>query len=295
MRRIDLLVISAIITYLILIVFIPPFIDFSAWNPHWNGYDKFVEYFNMTIINRPSDSSILDNAESKILILIPYKTYTEDELTMIKRFLELGGCILLMDDYGYGNQILEYLNAPVRITGYMLIDPLYYYKSPKLPKIIYFNRNISILQNISSIVLNHASSIEILNPAETTLLAYSSKFSYLDIDENGRWSPTDIEGPHPVFVFFRYKMGSIYVLSDPSISINSMIELGDNLKLFKKLFNGKKILIDQFHIKRNIHSKIRSMIIQLYNYVSSRPTLLSIITSLITLMIVLYISKETMR
>jgi hypothetical protein len=232
----------------------------------WNGYSEIEHDLNATILYSPLTILKQYSWHSTCLILIPYKPYNISELTTLKNFIYNGGTVLLLNDYGYGNTILDFLDAPVRFDqNGMLIDPLFNYKSGRLPKILNFFDDPST-ENISYIVLNHASIIDILN-SRAEILAESSSFSYFDRNLNDIYDEGEPVGPFPVFVKFRYGDGTVYVLSDPSILLNSMIKLGDNAKLIENIAKNRIVLLDQYHLKMNIHYEIRQMLIELIDLI----------------------------
>ncbi len=62
-----------------------------------------------------------------------------------------------------------------------------------------------------------------------------------------------LKGPFPVIVETSYGKGKIVVISDSSFLINSMIDLGDNLKLVNVLTDGRQAMLDTSHWKPNLH------------------------------------------
>ncbi|GAI51779.1 unnamed protein product, partial [marine sediment metagenome] len=68
-------------------------------------------------------------------ILIPYLNFSLDELEEINNFVTRGGTLVLADDYGYGNQLLEHLGLKARFSGQPLLDPLINYKNKWFPQV----------------------------------------------------------------------------------------------------------------------------------------------------------------
>jgi len=232
----------------------------------WNGYRDLEESLNATILNSPLTILNQHSGGDTCLILIPYKPYNVSELNALKEFLDDGGTIILLNDYGYGNMILDYIDAPARFDeNGILIDPLFHYKNSRLPVIMSFKQDTST-RNISRIVLNHASIIDILD-SRAIILGESSFFSYFDRNLNYIYDEGEPKGPFPVYVKFKYGDGVVYVLSDPSIFLNSMIRLGDNMKLLKNIAGDKVILIDQYHLKMNLHYKIRQALLEALEFI----------------------------
>ena len=126
-------VVLIIVISLLCIWFYPSIQDFMASNTMWNGIRNFSSEFNAD--NIESLGELPDVAEETALMAIPYLDYNNEELSQLKRFVEDGGTLLLMDDYGYGNSVLAYLGVSVRFTNKPLLDPLFCYKNQWLPRI----------------------------------------------------------------------------------------------------------------------------------------------------------------
>lgn len=261
-RRVKIIsaVLASLSLILSLIVLVNPLIDFSVANESWNGYSEVSELLNASYIESSLDELSIYSPGSSIVILISYREYSASELYVISKFISDGGIALILDDFGYGNQVLEFLEAPVRINkSGMLIDPLFKYRSGKLPRVSDFYGELSIL-NLSSIVLNYATKIDIEGDG-VSVLAESSSFSYFDMNFNGRYDDGEPIGPFPVMVKFRYGKGVVYVLSDPSAFINSMLVIGDNKRLIMGLVGERQVIIDQSHLNVNLHYVIRMEIL----------------------------------
>jgi len=180
------------------------------------------------------------------LIVIPYLDFTEAELDKLKDYVLKGGTLLILDDYGYGNKILEYFGLSQRFSGAPLLDPLFNYKNKQFPKVMDFTPEI---EGVEGILLNHASSLS--GVSEEEVLAWSSQFSFLDLDNNSAWDEGEPMGPLPVAAHIKLSEGNIVLVADPSILINSM-DMEDNYRFIKKLIEIENpnpvVFIDQSHL-----------------------------------------------
>jgi hypothetical protein len=288
------LLLSIIATVLILIIYIPPLIDFSVYNPSWNGYSDLVSLLNVSILDEPLTSLDRYSPDEYCLLIIPYKEYSSGELYSLSRFIDGGGIVLLLSDYGYANDILEYLDAPVYIDDSgILIDPLFKYRVGRMPIIRDFYGEL-LESNISSIYMNYASIIMILDDRASPL-ADSSFFSYYDLNLNNIFDEGEPTGPFTVAAKFRFGDGLVYVFSDPSFLLNSMVGLGDNLRVVEELCGGRKILLDQFHLRRNIHSLFREYVFKVYSFLGGDYIFPFFSISLIILISYLILSKISFK
>jgi len=253
MRNVEVLLVTAVAILLVAalcVVFYPTVQDFMVGNSLWNG---------LADLSREQKAGFLDSItqlpelpERKVLLSIPYLPYTEEGLAELKEFVTGGGRLILMDDYGRGNEVLEYLNLPVRFSGQMLLDPLFCYKNPRLPRITDFAPEVK-KAGVKSVVLNHATVL--VNTGSGEVLAWSSEQSFLDLDEDGKRSPGEPKGPFPVAARFGLGRGKVILVSDPSILINSMMGKDDN-RAFLNCLLGYNIepgglLVDRAHLEKS--------------------------------------------
>jgi len=221
--------------------------DFRANNVTWNGIRSFSSEFSANSIDSLDDLPGLPG--KTVLVAIPYLEYSDEELSKIKQFVDDGGTLLLMDDYGYGNSVLAYLGVSVRFTNRPLRDPLFCYRRQCMPQITDFATKVKE-SGIDAITLNHATTI--INATGPEVIAWSSSASFLDINENESWDEGEPTGPFPVAVEFRFGNGTLALASDPSIMINSMVGRDDNYGFMRYLthYEGEQgeILVDGSHL-----------------------------------------------
>ena len=242
-------VVLIMVISLLCIWFYPSIQDFMASNTMWNGIRNFSSEFNAD--NMESLGELPDVAEETALVAIPYLDYSNEELSKLKGFVEDGGTLLLMDDYGYGNSVLAYLGVSVRFTNKPLLDPLFCYKNQWLPRITDLAPRVKE-SGIDVIVLNHATTLT--NVEQTEIIAWSSTASFLDINENESWDEGEPKGPFPVATEVRFGKGKLVLVSDPSIMMNSMVGRDDNYSFIKYLTTHKgeqkAILVDSAHLTK---------------------------------------------
>ncbi len=82
--------------------FNPPTGDFRVDNPFWNGMTTLNTQLKPTAID--SLSNLPPNPEGTTLLIVPYEQFSSIELQEIKTYVSGGGTLVLLDDYGYGNQ-----------------------------------------------------------------------------------------------------------------------------------------------------------------------------------------------
>ncbi len=242
------LVILSIVSVLILTIvawFFPSNDDFRTDNPFWNGTEDISSNYSATPLESLSDLPPLPQGST--LILIPYLEFTPAELGELNSFVTKGGNLVLADDYGYGNQILEHLGLKARFSGQILLDPLSNYKNKWFPRISHLVSG-SVTNNIESLILNHATCL--IDVETSDVLALSSVFSFLDLDGKQAWGEDEPTGPLPVISQHNLGSGKIILISDPSIFINSMETIESNYTLIQNIaaITTSELLIDQSHL-----------------------------------------------
>jgi hypothetical protein len=246
LRKYLIILAATLLTCLVLMAwFIPLNDDFQDETVSWNGISDIAGAY---AIEFPASLSQLPNAPEGItLILVPYTEYTTAELNMIRSFVSGGGKLIIADDYGYGNQVLEYLGVNARFAGQSLLDPILNYKTGLLPSITRFEPN-TLTANVSSLTLNHATCLNNVSSSET--IARSSSFSFLDVNDNDRYDTGETNGPLAVVSQQKLGSGELTLIADPSILINGMQLLGDNANFIQNMFTAAEngVYIDLSHL-----------------------------------------------
>jgi len=278
------LAIAASVTILAIWLY-PSSQDFMSANPGWNGVQNFSHDYNVKDLNSPAD--LPDEPSDNLLIVIPDKPYHESDLEHIKQFVKAGGDLILMDDFGFGNEILSHFGLSVRFSGDVLLDPLFYEKNQYLPRIADFSPSLQS-KGIRTITLNHATSLAGIEDRQVT--ASSSAYSYLDSDNDGIKNGQDPGGPFAVAAELSFGEGNVILLSDPSLLINSMGEMEGNREFIAYLFSGKSsgtILIDAAHLEPSTLDASKSILTRIKETVGN-PYLLPVLIGVIFALIIRY-------
>lgn len=295
MKKAKIIVLTLIfsITFSLSIVYVTPATDdYNPENPFWNGLKTLKNITNATYITSITQlKQIITPQQITVLILGPEKPFTTQEAQTIKEILEKGATILVADDFGQANTLLKQLEIPCKFTQHLLVDPIFYYKNQKLPKIFHIEKT-TWTKNIEELTLNYATTLNITSP-EIKILATSSKYSYLDININNQWDPEEPKGNQPILAQTNIKEGTLLLLSDPSIFINSMINKSNNTQLLKNIIEGKTVYLDLSHYKPTIHSQVKTTIQTILNYIYTPEVKYTLATT--TTIITLYTTRKTKK
>ncbi|RLE42206.1 hypothetical protein DRJ16_05155 [Candidatus Woesearchaeota archaeon] len=274
-RYVSLSILIIIFSATSLLVMVPSTDDFSLYNPLWNGASKIREIYGFEYIHLSDLRLIPPNS---IVFIFPSQPINRDQSKVLAEFLDMGGIIVLMDEYGYSNGFLYFIGSEINVTFHLLRDPLYKWRSSELPYAW-----ISLGDKTLKICLNYASTLQVGNGR---VLGLSSYFSFLDEDLDGLHDADEPAGRMCNAASCRHGKGLLIVFSDSSVFLNSMLDLGENRHLLEELIKGRKpyILEDtlRFGAYTLLRESIASACLSLYNlmFYSSISYLLIFLTAI---------------
>ena len=270
--------------------FYPSFQAFMASNKAWNGINRFSKEFNVQNID--SIAALPDTPVQKVLITLPQIAYSPDQLTQLKQFVENGGKIIMMDDFGYGNSFLEYAGIPARFNNSILLDPLFNYKNEYFPKILDFVSQISD-NGIKVIAFNHGTALS--DVSQSQALAWSSNMSFLDANENGNLDQGESKGPFTVAASYSLGRGTVDLVSDPSLIMNVAAGSNDNQAFVKYLINANStptnIFLDRSHLTKSLIDNSKIKLAGVRRVMSNPDTLVGLI-ALVFVIITWYLYRR---
>ena len=226
-----------ILLALALLVLIPPLIPepnpYDAYNIYWNGYSAAISYCNATV-----SYGNIQNAST--VILIPMIKPTQYFVSQLMNFTRSGGTLVILDNGQYfGNYILSVMNVSARFSGYIVIDPILDYVNEHLPIALISSKFINVI-GTQYVLLDNSSYILLLGSGDYTVIAKTSIFS---VSGNN-------SGPFPVVVLIPYGNGSIILISDPAIFMNSIINKYGNSNLLHWICGkGRTVFLENFIAK----------------------------------------------
>lgn len=209
--------------------------EFSLFNTGWNGASNFgkllYEESEIVPVIAPYNSFGLGEREGVLLILGPDVGYSSPEIDEIKRFLNNGGTLVLIDDFGTGNDILRGLNLSARFLGTTPVDVFYSknYNFPELVRIL----DPKLGVGVERLILNVPSAIVGANGS-----IYTSKVTVLGKEQRQL----------PIMSEISYGRGKIILFADPSVFINDMFNENEPfIKNFVNYLNADVIYVDEAH------------------------------------------------
>jgi len=238
---------TIVIISLAVLWFVPSNQIFMTSNAVWNGARDFVDKSKVQDINTYAD--LPGELQQSALISIPYIEYSATDLSALQQYIENGGTLILMDSFGYGNRLLEYLNIAARFRNTILLDPLFNFKNEYFPRITDFSASVKDA-GVQVIGFNHGTILD--NVPDSQILAQSSIMSFVDTNGNGEWDQDEPKGPFAVAGEYAIGKGTLRLVSDPNIIINVMLNSNDNYKFIQYLVapSGEpvSIYLDMAHL-----------------------------------------------
>ncbi len=220
--------------------------EFSRYNPGWNGTSAFfsaLDRHQVTMVSEPG-GLVGAGPGATLLIIAPGRPPTDDELSAYRSFLDRGNTIFLADDFGTGNRILTALSSRITIRTGPLASLDREYADP-YSVVVYRSSNESPMEDTASLLLNAPASLDGGTP-----LLQTSLFSWVDEDSDRHISGDEVLGSFTVMAREENGGGTLIVLSDPSIFINAMAGTmpDDNARFLARLPGGEgPVLIDQMN------------------------------------------------
>jgi hypothetical protein len=246
------------VTSLCLTYVFPSVDDLWVENPFWNGLSEvYSSYKPIRLDSYQSFSNLAINpANSTILMLGPSRPYTWYEVATIWDYLDAGGRVVLTDDFGTGNSLLQGLNLETRFSGELMQDPLF--KEKKMMPRIFSIENTRYTAGVTELVMNYPT---VLNGTGSSQIIAMASFS------STLGSHTESSGPYPVMIVSTFGKGSIIVISDSSTFINGMIERGNNTRLLRNLVVGAAV-IDELHSVGSRLTDVKATMAAIYAFLS---------------------------
>ena len=290
-RFLSILAMSLIVLLGITMWFFPPDVDFRIDNPFWNGSEDISSSISISALKSTSELPLSPTGST--LIAIPYHKFNHVELEETHRFVIRGGTLVLADDYGFGNEVLEYFGLRARFSGQALLDPMSNYKNKWFPRISRLAPS-ALTSNVESLILNHASSLD--NVESSEVLASSSVFSFLDLDGDELRDEGEPTGPLPVISQHSLGSGKVILIADPSLFINSMDKLGSNHTLVQNIaaVTTSELFIDQSHLPSSSLLEVKKVLAVSKSWLAAPAGAISLVMALlaITLMPLWYKKRK---
>lgn len=224
---------------------------FGPYNPSWDGTSELRDDVESEpgveseLIRETDRYDAYDANETVAFVVAPDEQYTGDDAERLQRFVENGGTLVVLENFGTsGNELLATVGAETRADGVLLRDEQEYYRGPTMP-IATGVENHTLTEGVDQLTLNYASALE---PGDATVLVRTSEYAYRDINQDGELSGDEELAASPVATVENVSDGHVVAVGDPSIAVNAMINEPDNAVFLQGLYaDADHVLIDLSH------------------------------------------------
>lgn len=223
---------------------------FGLFNPFWDGASSLQSQADQVgtesvVARETTQYTQVDPNHTVAIVLSPDRRYGLNDSRRVDRFVRRGGTLVVAEDFGNAsNPLLTDLGGSARFNGSLLRDQRYNHRVSALP----IATNVSesnITTGVENITLNHGTAIR---PNGARVLVRSSQYSYLDLNRNGQIDDTERPQSYPVVTVEEHGDGQIFVVSDPSVFINFMIDRPGNKQFVTNLLLAHEtVLLDYSH------------------------------------------------
>ena len=228
---------------------------YSTLNSQWNGTSELATR-GFVPVSAGLEKVLPTTSSPAILLEIgPSRQFTKSDSDAIRDYLARGGLLLVADSFGSSNGLLELLGVPARFDGRVLVDSLFYRKQPVFPVSFTFSSS-PYLADVDELVLNHATVLNITNQGKVSVLASSSPFSFLDLNQDGAKDTEEPSGPFPILLEASMGKGEVVLFTSPASLANDLINEAGNGVLIENIIRSMSqpaaataLLLDETHLE----------------------------------------------
>ena len=228
--RASLLASTGIIIAVAFSVIISAYIVPPQLSTSWGGMSQLASQ----AIPVTNPKSLLGGPCRLLVIAAPQLTPSEDELAYLRKFVELGGVVVIASSGTIANDYLRGLGVNMQVTNLTVLDPL-----------MAINSSLEISALLQPFLnLNTSRSIVLLNSSPISLgvgakpLAYTSPFSIAVPGHN------NATGPFVVAAYQDIDEGVVVVIGSPYVFVNGLFPY--NGWLLSNLANGSRTCLAYF-------------------------------------------------
>ena len=233
---------------------------YSTLNTQWNGTSALAEKGFLAVSADLLETLSSTDGAGVLLIIGPSRQFTRVEANFLAGFVRKGGFLVIGDNFGSSNSLLDLLGLPVRFDGKLLVDPLFYRKQPSFPAISDFSPS-EFSTGLNELVLDYATALNVGNASNVKVLARSSPFSFLDLNQDGKKGSEEPLGPFPILAELELGRGAVVLFTSPASFANELIHGANNIMLIENVMNtaivrqasqserGTVFLLDETHLE----------------------------------------------
>jgi hypothetical protein len=221
-------------------------LEYSRYNWEWTGTSGFFALLEQHDARDITSYTALEGRNDTLFLIIsPDAAFTPAEMTSLSSFLDNRNTVFIADETGAANDLLGSLGSSISIIPGNLSSVDVEYSDPR-SVMAYPKGEDPVIANISTVVLNRPAAV-----SGGDILLSTTIFSWIDVNGDGRIDAGEQLSSYGVLSREPIGNGTLYVLSDPSIVANGMLQArlsGENSLFIDHILTLRPIVfIDQSH------------------------------------------------
>ena len=208
----------------------------SAYSGHWGDLSELREMFQLRgdtvrpLLTGPGELRGAAMHGSLLVVMGIERGYTSDEVWLVRSFINGGGALLLADDFGNSESLLQSVGGSSLSISPVRLRDISYQKNPDYVRVRARTGNSFDLPT-SELLLNRPAALQVPSSAfrarnypHLEVFVNASRHAWLDDNGNLARDPDENEYNYAVVAGLMSDQGNpIVVASDPGLFINDMM------------------------------------------------------------------------
>lgn len=229
-REAFLVIFAVVVSLLSISISMPSTTPYSVFNTDDRGYSYLALITDAKVsIDIPVDVGVGS------VIFMPLTSHLDSsKYVVLESLLKKGSTVVLLDEEGYSNGFLRYIDVDAEIMNTKVLDEVYRVFSREYPLASLEIGNASL-----ALAMYRPSYIVLRGAEKAKAIATTSRYSYSDTNGDGFYTSGEVMERHVVGCLWVLGNGSLWLLADLDIFANKLIGFGQN-KNFLEFIAGKR-------------------------------------------------------
>lgn len=222
----------------------------AAFAPHNAGWDGLTELRGEAEAAGAEPVVVADaeryrtvEADGAVAFVLAPENRSGAERAALASFVRRGGTVVVATRDTAGGDLLTAIGTDIGVEGPTLRDEHNELHGSAFPT-VQTTADHRAVRDVAGLSLNHGTALTV--GPDARVLANSSSVAYLDRDEDGAIGPGETLAARPVIAAQQVGDGEVLAVSDPSVSINVMLDHEPNRQFAANLATGAdRVLIDR--------------------------------------------------
>ena len=227
------------VSILAIIANLPSPTPYSPYNTGSNGYSRLVREVNVRIIGSPVE--VEADSPSNITVLVPLtRELDQASASVLQELLARGATVVVLDENGYSNSLLEALGIKARVECWKVLDEVSKLGDRAHPLVRVWLRGETSPMLLATYLPSY---ITLSTSRGLVGQGYTSSYAYADLDGNMYFSGTDRMGSYTIVAAWRIEGGTLAVIADLDALSNALFSNADNSRLLQSLVGSGRLVL----------------------------------------------------